>query len=135
MKGGDISNEVPGRAIVTLDCILERHAVVDKVLGIFNVPREEVTYNLEALNRLWRFSAKSGYSMEVVGFGFSQSEMDSVLDDLDNLGTNPFNYAKAMNAPADLVGVLPWRPEVVAVIDIPERALRYGGLYLDLGRV
>lgn len=135
MKGGDISNEVPGRAIVVIDCILDRDTVVDKVLGFINVPREEVTYNMQALAAFWRFSAKMGYSMELVGFGYTQEQMDRVLEDLDNLGTNPFNYAKAMNVVADLVGQLPYRPEVVAVIDIPERSLRYGRWFLDLARV
>lgn len=135
MRGGDISNEVPGRAVVTIDCFLDRETVVDKVLGFFKVPREEITYNMLMLNRLWRFSSQSGYSMELVGFGYSQKEMEAVLEDLDNLGPNPFNYSKAYNSPADLVGELPYRPEVACVIDIPERSLRYGGRYLDLGRV
>jgi hypothetical protein len=59
--------------------------------------------------------------------------MDEILEDLDNLGTNPFNYAKAYNVVADLVAELPYRPEVKNVIDIPERGLRYGHWYLDLG--
>lgn len=135
MQGGDISNQVPGRAIVVVDCILDRETVVDKVLGFINVPREEVRYNMQALAQFWRFSAKMGYSMELVGYGFSQKEMDQVLEDLDNLGTNPFNYAKAFNVVADLVAQLPYRPEVVCVVDVPERALRYGRWFLDLARV
>jgi hypothetical protein len=59
--------------------------------------------------------------------------MDEVLEDLDNLGTNPFNYSKAYRVPADLVAELPYRPELKHVIDIPERGLRYGHWYLDMG--
>ena len=34
MKGGDISNEVPMRVLVTLECILDRRPVLKKILGI-----------------------------------------------------------------------------------------------------
>jgi hypothetical protein len=61
--------------------------------------------------------------------------MEDFMEDLDNLGTNPFNYAKAYKVIADLVAELPYRNELVCVIDIPSRALRYGSWYYDLGRV
>ena len=57
------------------------------------------------------------------------------MEDLDNLGTNPFRYAKAHRVVADLVAELPYRNELLCVIDIPTRALRYGSRYFDLGRV
>lgn len=132
MKGGDISNEVPMRVLVTLDCILNRRPVLKKVLGI-TIPDEEVTYNRMALAQFWRFGEKYEYTLELVGFEYSQKDMDEILEDLDNLGTNPFNYAHAYPVVADLVAELPYRPEVKHVVDIPERGLRYGHWYLDLG--
>jgi len=132
MKGGDISNDTPLRVLVTLDCILDRRAKITKILGI-PVASEEVTYNRQALSQFWRFAEKYEYRLELVGFDYSQKDMDEILEDLDNLGTNPFNYAKAYNVVADLVAELPYRPEVKNVIDIPERGLRYGHWYLDLG--
>ena len=133
MKGGDISNEVPMRVLVTLDCIIDRRPSLKKVFGI-TIPEEEVTYNRLALATFWRFKDTFEYSLELVGFEHTQQEMDEVLEDLDNLGTNPFNYAKAYNVVADLVAELPYRPEVRHVIDIPERGLRYGHWYMDIGR-
>jgi hypothetical protein len=132
MRGGDISNEIPFRVLVTLDCILDRRPKITKVLGI-PVTSEEVTYNRQALSQFWRFAEKYSFRLELVGFEYSQEEMDGVLEDLDNLGTNPFNYSRAYNVVADLVAELPYRPEVKNVIDIPERGLRYGHWYLDLG--
>lgn len=131
MRGGDISNEVPLRVAVTLDCIIDRRAKITKVLGI-PVPSEEVTYNRMSLAMFWRFANTHGYILELIGYGYSQKEMDEVLEDLNNLGTNPFNYAKAYNVPADLVAELPYRPELKHVVDIAERGLRYGHWYLDL---
>ena len=86
-----------------------------------------------ALAQFWRFGEKYEYTLELVGFEYSQKDMDEILEDLDNLGTNPFNYAHAYPVVADLVAELPYRPEVKHVVDIPERGLRYGHWYLDLG--
>ena len=134
MRGGDISNEVPKRVAVTLDCIIDRRPSMKKVLG-FVIPEEDVTYNRMALATFWRFAEKYEYSLELVGFEYSQKEMDEVLEDLDNLGTNPFNYSKSYSVVADLVAELPYRPELKGVIDIPERGLRYGHWYIDMGQV
>jgi hypothetical protein len=130
MKGGDISNEIPLRVVVTLDCIITRSVKVDKFLGI-SLPKKEVSYDRRALSTFWRYREKNDFTLELAGFDLSQKDMDRVLEDLDNLGTNPFNYSKAYNVPADLVAELPYRPEVKFVIDIPERGLRYGHWYLD----
>jgi hypothetical protein len=134
MRGGDISNEVPKRVVVTLDCILDRRPTVKKVLGI-PVFNEESTYNRQSLSLFWRFAEKHGYSLELVGFGYTKKEMKEVLEDLDNLGTNPFNYANAYPVVADLIAELPYRPELKGVVDIPSRGLRYGSKYLEMGRL
>ena len=135
MQGGDLSNEIPRRAVVTIDCILNRELQVKKVLGFIPKVEEEVTYNLQALSRFWRYGDKMGMLLELVGFGYSQEEMDRIMEDLDNLGTNPFRYGKAYNLVADLVAELPYRNDLKHVIDIPSRGLRFGSWYLDLGRV
>jgi hypothetical protein len=134
MRGGDISNEVPLRVVVTLDCILDRSPTVKKVLGI-PVFGEETQYNRQSLSLFWRFAEKQGYTLELVGFGYTKKEMEEVLEDLNNLGTNPFNYVNRYNSVADLVAELPYRPELKGVVDIPSRGLRYGGKYLEMGRL
>jgi hypothetical protein len=132
MRGGDISNEIPFRVLVTLDCLLVKELKVNKVLGI-SMPYEEVTYNRQALSHFWNFRDKYEFTLELVGFGHTQKEMDDVLEDLDNLGTNPFNYSRAYNVVADLVAELPYRPEVKHVVDLPERGMRYGHWFLEEG--
>lgn len=134
MRGGDISNEVPLRVIVTLDCILDKSPTVKKVLGV-PVFGEETNYNRQSLSLFWRFAEKHGYRLELVGFGYSKKEMEEVFEDLDNLGTNPFNYVNRYNSVADLVAELPYRPELRGVVDIPSRGLRYGSKFLDVGRM
>lgn len=132
MKGGDISNEVPKRVLVALDCLIKTDLKINKVLGI-SLPYQEVTYDRQALAHFWRFREKNDYVLEIVGFERTQKEMDEILEDLDNLGTNPFNYSTAYNVVADLVAELPYRPEVKFVIDLPTRGLRYGHWYLEEG--
>jgi hypothetical protein len=132
MKGGDISNEVPLRVLVTLDCIVSRTPKVKRVLGI-PVFGQDVTYDRQSLSLFWRFAEKQGYVLELGGFEYDDKDMKRVMDDLDNLGTNPFNYSKAYNVVADLVAELPYRPEVKGVIDIPSRGLRYGHWFIDMG--
>jgi hypothetical protein len=132
LKGGDISNGIPLRVVVTLDCIIDRKPTFKRVLGV-PVVGEEVSYNRQALSLFWRFADKYGYSMELVGFDMSTKEMQQVQEDLDNLGTNPFNYYLRYNVVADLVAELPYRPELVGVVDIPSRALRYGSKFINLG--
>lgn len=134
MRNGDISNEVPQRVIVTLDCVIDRSPTVKKVLGI-PVFGEESQYNRQSLSLFWRFADKYGYTLELVGFGYSKKEMEEVFEDLNNLGTNPFNYVNRYNSVADLVGELPYRPELKGVVDIPSRGLRYGSKYLEMGRL
>jgi hypothetical protein len=134
VKNGDISNEVPLRVVVTLDCIIDRSPTVKKVLGI-PVFGEESQYNRQSLSLFWRFAEKHGYTLELVGFGYSKKEMEEVFEDLNNLGTNPFNYVNRYNSVADLVGELPYRPELKGVVDIPSRGLRYGSKYLEMGRL
>lgn len=134
MRGGDISNKVPLRVAITLDCILDKKPSVKKVLGI-PVFSEESVYNRQQLSFFWRFAEKFSYTLELVGFGYSQKEMDDVLEDLDNLGTNPFNYAIAYPVISDLVAELPYRPELMGVVDIPSRGLRYGSKFIDVGRL
>lgn len=135
MKGGDLSNEVPKRAIVTVDCFLNRMPIVKKVFGLVPYASEEVSYDRGMLARFWNYSSYSGYVLELVGFGYSQKEIDEIMEDLDNLGANPFRYGKAYNVISDLVTELPYRGDLACVIDIPKNAMRYGSWYYDLGRV
>lgn len=132
MRGGDISNEVPKRVLVTLECIVDRTPTAKKFLGI-PVFGQEVTYNRQSLSLFWRFAEKQGYVLELVGFEYDEKDMQRVMEDLDNLGTNPFNYSSRYNVIADLVAELPYRPEVKGVIDIPSRGLRYGSWFIDVG--
>jgi len=78
VKGGDISNEVPLRVVVILDCVLDRKPTVKKVLGI-PVFGEESQYSRQSLSLFWRFAEKYGYSLELVGFGYTKKRWNKSL--------------------------------------------------------
>lgn len=132
MRGGDISNEIPRRLLVNIDCILDRTPTFKRVLGV-NVTGEEVRYNLQVLSYFWHFNNKHGFAMELVGFDYSDEEMQVVLEDLNNLGTNPFNYARAYKDSNELVAELPFRSEIYKVVDIASRGLLYGSWFMGMG--
>ena len=131
MKNGDISNEIPRRVLVNIDCILDRTPTFKRVLGI-PVTGEEVRYNLQVLSYFWHFNSKYGFVLELVGFEYSNEEMQVVLEDLNNLGTNPFNYARAYEDPHELIAELPFRSEVYKVVDIASRGLLYGSWFMGM---
>jgi hypothetical protein len=135
MQGGDISNVVSRRVIVTVDTFIDRIPSVKKVLGLIPVTDEQVSYNRSMLGRFWHYAAKSGLVMELASFDLTQAELDRVFDDLENLGTNPFNYGNAYESIEQLVAELPHRPEVASVVDVPQRSMRYGSWALDIGRI
>lgn len=130
MQNGDISNALPLRVLVTADVIIDTY---DEKKRVFGVPRvkKRVEYNRLVLSHLYMVTVKRGWTMELVSFSHSEKELADVVLYLDKFGTNPFRYATAYKNIQKLVDELPYRPEVVGVIDMPERLLRYGRWGLD----
>lgn len=135
MQGGDISNGSPPRVLVHLDVIVQRQPEISKFLGIVPVVREKAFYDRLALNQFWLFTSRHGVTLELFDIGCSQSDMDQVMDDIDRIGTNPFRWGSGYESLDAFMHEFPYRPEVIGVVDLPERALQYGSKYFDLARV
>ena len=131
MYKGDISNDLPKRVIVVADTFLEADIVMKKVLRIFSVPEKDIKINRTMLSYLYVFGQKMGYTMEVVSFTLEDKDLELLVEQLDHMGTNPFRYFTSYKSPDKLIAELPYRPEVVGVLDLPERMLRYGHWGLD----
>jgi hypothetical protein len=69
--------------------------------------------------------------MELASFTLNDAELQTMVDKLDRMGTNPFRYFTSYESIEHLVSELPYRPEVVGVLDLPSRMLRYGHWGLD----
>jgi hypothetical protein len=55
-----------------------------------------------------------------------EENLSEAMDLLDKMGTNPFRYFTAYESVNHLVNELPYRPEVVGVVDVDSRLLQYG---------
>jgi len=131
MQGNDISNALPKRMIVTADVIVDVYEENKKVLGFVPVKKKRKEYNRLVLSHLYMTSLKRGITMELVSFTHSDEEMVELMLHLDKVGTNPFRYGSSYKSVDKLVAELPYRPEVIGVIDIPSRLLRYGRWGMD----
>lgn len=131
MLNGDISNSLPQRILVTVDVITDVYEEKTKVWGIVPTTKKKTEYNRLVLSHLYMVALKRGYTMELISFIHSENELTDVMLYLDKFGTNPFRYASAYKTVDKLVDELPYRPEIIGVIDTPARLLRYGRWGLD----
>ncbi len=131
MKNNDISNSLPQRILVTADVITDEYESEKKVLKFIPVKQTKREYNRLVLSHLYLVSLNKGITMELVSFNHSEEQMSNVMIYLDKFGTNPFRYGSSYKSVDDLVKELPYRPEIIGVIDIPSRLLRYGRWGMD----
>lgn len=139
MIRGDISNETPPRIIVAIDVAVQSELVEEKKAFRKNELVRKVTgLNNAELSRLWNASFNYGLAVELAAYeseGWTQEHVDKLMDRLDNRGGNPFNYAELYSTVFDLVGELPYRANLKAVIDVPNRVAMYGSWGLDLANL
>lgn len=139
MINGDISNETPPRIIVTIDVVVQSEVATTKnVFGKTKTSRITTGLNNAQLSKLWNASFNYGLAIELAAFegdGWTQADVDKLMARLDNRGGNPFNYAELYSSFQDLVSELPYRPNLKAVIDLPNQVARYGSWGLDLNNL
>lgn len=130
MYKGDISNDMPKRVLVNADVLLIKNPVVEKKYKIFAVRTEKIGFDKMLLNKFYVYTTRAGITLELISFQYKDSELELIFNDIDRAGTNPFRYYNYYASPKKLVADLPYRPEVVGVID-PEHQLMYGKWGLD----
>jgi hypothetical protein len=138
MYKGDISNEISKRLIVTYELLTEESKSPRKILGIPAGNTTRRKFNRLILNQLWRYTDRFPMQVEMVNYGVDEDEAARRLDLLDAFGTNPVNFSTVYETIEELVDDLPYRVEVLGVMDVPENQARYGtrGVSMDyLGRV
>ena len=131
MRKGDISNDLPKRIVVIADTFLDYDVKISKKFKVFPVSSKETKYNRSILSRLYVFAQNIGYTMELASFSLTEDELQTLINKLDKMGTNPFRYFTSYESIEHLVSELPYRPEVAGVLDLPSRLLRYGHWGLD----
>jgi hypothetical protein len=131
MQGNDISNAMPQRILVTSDVITDTYEDVEKKFLFVPVKKKRKEYNRLVLSHLYMFTTKRSITLELVSFDHDEKSMTNLMAYLDKIGTNPFRYGSSYKSVDAVVAELPFRPEVVGVIDIPSRLLRYGRWGMD----
>lgn len=139
MLRGDISNETPPRIIVVIDVVVTSEMEEQKKpFRKAEQVKKISSLNNAQLSRLWNASFNYGLAIELAAFedeGWSNESLSKLMDRLDNRGGNPFNYSELYGSFHDLVGELPYRTNLKAVIDLPNRVARYGSWGLDLNNL
>ena len=135
MQNGDLSNALTKRVLVVVDTIREEQLEVKKILGLVPSVRKTYSYNRAVVSRFYLFADRSSVTLELVSFDMDEEDLGKLVEELDEVGTNPFRYYTAYDSIDRLVAELPYRPEVAGVIDLPQRLLRYGSWGLDFSRV
>lgn len=132
MRNGDISNELPRRVLVTTDVFLNTELTVKRRLGIFPIPKINYSFNRVALSNFFVIATNREYTFELISFNLTYDDLTELNEQLDRMGTNPFRYYSSYDSMEHLIAELPYRPEIIGVLDIPSNLLRYGHWGLDL---
>jgi hypothetical protein len=126
MYKGDISNALTKRLLVHLDVVVKDTPEVKKKLLVIPTVVHNLEYNSAALSRFYLYTSRAEITLELISTSNVSEEVQELINYLDNVGTNPFRYYTAYDSVEHLVAELPYRPEVVGVVDLPNRLLRYG---------
>lgn len=135
MKDGDISNVSSPQVIVATDVVVQLLAGETRRLLIKKVEFTVGEVNLLAANKLWLLASNYGISLELAGFeseGWTKDLLEKAFERLERRVVNPFNYWELYSNVDELVGTLPYRPNLKGVIDIPGRVARYGSAGVEL---
>lgn len=131
MYKGDISNDMPKRILV-VDALFTDYTETVIKKWFKKKTLKDVSYDKLMLNKLYHYTVTSGTTLELVSYDLDSDELERLYNELDRAGVNPFRYHTSYEKPQKLVSELPYRPEVLGVLDLPERQLMYGHWGLDL---
>lgn len=136
MKGGDISNVSSPQCIATTTLVIKLVEEESRRFLAKHIEYKLGEIDMLAANKLWLISNNYGLSLELAGFadeGWTEELLDKAFEKLERRVVNPFNYHQLYESVDELVGTLPYRPNLKAVLDVPDRVARYGsaGVQID----
>lgn len=132
MMGNDLSSAPTRRCLVLSEVVLHREEREEtSKLGWFKTMfSSRVTWipDLANLSKLWRWSSQQGMRLELVFVGDEMvKEAPHLWDMLDKGSANPFSDWVPYEYHTKLAEDLPYRPDILWIIDIPPRTRMYGG--------
>ena len=130
MYKGDISNDMPRRVLVNSKYLFIKTETVYKKFVFLKKRAENLTFDKFLLNKFYVYTTRNGVTLELISFEYNDEKLEIIFNEIDRAGVNPFKYHKHYASPRKLAADLPYRPEVIGVID-PEHQLMYGKWGLD----
>jgi hypothetical protein len=106
--------------------------------GLRKIQVPKVKWIKENLKHLWDISYKFGLSLELAGIedaGWTSSELDKLMDKLDNRGGNPFNYSYLYEDFQELIDELPYKANFKGVIANPGTVARFGSWGIEIQNI
>lgn len=140
MMGNDLSNAPTRRYWVISDAVLMVDTTVDEKKsrwwkrGQTKEVHERTVPDLAALSKLWRWSSLQGVRLDLVFVG-DTSAAPTLWEMLDRGSANPFADWVPYENFSGVTRDMAYRPDVLGVIDIPERSAIYGGRGLTMNEV
>jgi len=131
MYKGDLSNEMPKRVLV-VDALFTDYTETITRKWFKKKSFKNVAYDKLLLNKLYHYTVTAGVTLELVSYDLDEDEVTRLYNELDRAGVNPFRYHSSYDNVGALVKELPYRPEVLGVLDLPDKQLMYGHWGLDL---
>jgi hypothetical protein len=138
MKDGDISNVSSPQLIATTDVVIKLVEEETRRLLGKKISYKVGDIELLAANKLWLLANNYGLSLELAGFeseGWSEELLDKAFEKLERRVVNPFNYWQLYENVDELVGLLPYRPNLKGIIDKSDRVARYGSAGIELANL
>lgn len=138
MKNGDISNVSSPQVICVTDVTVKLEEETSRRLLVKQTSFKVGAIDVLAANKLWILTNNYGLSLELAGFqdqGWTEELLDKAFEKLERRVVNPFNYWQLYENTEELVGLLPYRPNLKGVIDVPERVARYGSAGVEIGNL
>lgn len=138
MKNGDISNVSSPQVIVTTNVVIKLVEEETRRLLSKKTSYKVGDIDLLSANKLWQLANNYGISLELAGFAdeeWTEELLDKAFEKLERRVVNPFNYWQLYETVDELVSVLPYRPNLKGIIDIPDRVARYGSAGIELANL
>ena len=138
MKNGDISNVSSPQLVITTDVVVKLVEEETRRLLAKKVHYKVGDIDLLATNKLWLLSNNYGLSLELAGFeseNWTEELLEKSFEKLERRVVNPFNYWQLYENVEELVGLLPYRPNLKGIVDKPDRVARYGSAGIELANI
>lgn len=139
MQDNDLSSSPTRRYWVTADVVFRASETTDeKKIGWFHWLRtDRVTFtpDFRIMSMVWQWSVRLGVRMELVFFGDFVTDAPELWQALEDGAANPFSDYLVFGTITDVVNMLPYRPDLMGVIDVAGRSTVFGGKGLTIANL